>query len=580
MATLPQELYDELVQWTDKNTLCALAQTSKAFRPPAERLLYRVVLVRDAQDAFNACLALEARDGERGPYARKFWFYYRTSRLPVLPERFWQAVRVALTLTVNLDTLALYDPTFTNTWVLSGPEIKFQLREANLGLQWDKTLVDFLETQDRLVCLHVEDSLEDSPLAAIAPGKLDKLRILHAPPLVVAELLVCPLTHLQIEVDSDTAAIVPTVMLDVGRIMRTLLSLQVTYLPENMALEVFHIISTSVYAPTLYRLGALPYPSVAIAVLTALQRQEVHRCLMRCYKLEMLELDVTGWLPQPIDAYQRMLAAELRTFCPRIAYVGFWINSTQYSWFYREEEWSQTRQSGRSPAQETMWRNLPWRFGRGEVGPKRIFTASSGLGGVETRLGPQRCLVMGVSQCDVAIPELSTQQQRCFEARRPSERITRPGPALRGPHCSAAVLMRSASPSSAAASSPSSFHLHLSGPLYSMQSTSTRPHGSSSSPSTPPPSIAALPSLAHSLSAFPTMTSVTKDMVHYGMSKHQRDASEAKLNEALLRSQQRPQLVTPPQSPSRPPAVPRQDDDDEQPLMMSPRKRKVKNASS
>lgn len=260
MATLPQELYDELVQWTDKNTLCALAQTSKAFRPPAERLLYRVVLVRDAQDAFNACLALEARDGERGPYARKFWFYYRTSRLPVLPERFWQAVRVALTLTVNLDTLALYDPTFTNTWVLSGPEIKFQLREANLGLQWDKTLVDFLETQDRLVCLHVEDSLEDSPLAAIAPGKLDKLRILHAPPLVVAELLVCPLTHLQIEVDSDTAAIVPTVMLDVGRIMRTLLSLQVTYLPENMALEVFHIISTSVYAPTLYRLGALPYP--------------------------------------------------------------------------------------------------------------------------------------------------------------------------------------------------------------------------------------------------------------------------------------------------------------------------------
>lgn len=46
---------------------------------------------------------------------------------------------------------------------------------------------------------------------------------------------------------------------------------------------------------------------------------------------------------------------------------------------------------------------------RGEVGPKRIFTASSGLGGVETRLGPQRCLVMGVSQvrlnskCRVAV---------------------------------------------------------------------------------------------------------------------------------------------------------------------------------
>ncbi|KAI0727138.1 hypothetical protein C8Q72DRAFT_477547 [Fomitopsis betulina] len=147
----------------------------------------------------------------------------------------------------------------------------------------------------------------------------------------------------------------------------------------------------------------------------------------------------------------------------------------------------------------------------------------------------------------------------------------RPSPA-RAP-LFAAVLMCSASPCSSTASSPSSFH--LSGPLPSMQST--RPHGSSSSASTPPPSIAALPSLAHSLSSFPKMTSVTKDMVHYGMSKHQRDVSEAKLNEALLRSQQRPQLVTPPQSPNRP--VGRQDENDEY-LMMSPRKRKVKNASS
>lgn len=219
-----------------------------------------MVFVRDAQYAFNACLALEARNGERGPYVRKFWFYHRSSRLPVLPERFWQAVKVAFTLMVNLDTLVLHDPALTNTWVLNGPEIQFQLREANLGLQWDKNLVDFLETQDRLVCLHVEDSLEDGPLATIAPGKLDSLRILHAPPVVAAELVVCPLTHLQIEVDGDTAPIVPTVMLDAGRIMKTLLSLQVTYLPENLTLEVFHIISTSVYAPTLYRLGALPYP--------------------------------------------------------------------------------------------------------------------------------------------------------------------------------------------------------------------------------------------------------------------------------------------------------------------------------
>ncbi|KZT69536.1 hypothetical protein DAEQUDRAFT_765378 [Daedalea quercina L-15889] len=135
--------------------------------------------------------------------------------------------------------------------------------------------------------------------------------------------------------------------------------------------------------------------------------------------------------------------------------------------------------------------------------------------------------------------------------------------------------MHPSSTCSSAASSPSSFHLYLSGPVLSMPSTHLP--GSSSSPSTPPASIAALPSLAHSLSSFPTMTSVTKDMVHYGMSRHQREASEAKLNEALLRSQQR-QPVTPPQSPGR--VTRRPDEDDEPPLMMTPRKRKVKTASS
>ena len=84
---------------------------------------------------------------------------------------------------------------------------------------------------------------------------------------------------------------------------------------------------------------------------------------MRCYALEMVELDVSSWVPQPIETFQRMLATELRTFCPRIVYVSFWINTNQYSWFYRDDEWSSTRLGARSPTQETMWRSLPWRFG-------------------------------------------------------------------------------------------------------------------------------------------------------------------------------------------------------------------------
>ena len=39
-------------------------------------------------------------------------------------------------------------------------------------------------------------------------------------------------------------------------------------------------------------------------------------------------------------------------------------------------------------------------------------------------------------------------------------------------------------------------------------------------------SIASLPSLAHSLSSFPTMTVVTNDMVHYGTLVRTKDASD------------------------------------------------------
>ncbi|CCL99769.1 uncharacterized protein FIBRA_01791 [Fibroporia radiculosa] len=61
----------------------------------------------------------------------------------------------------------------------------------------------------------------------------------------------------------------------------------------------------------------------------------------------------------------------------------------------------------------------------------------------------------------------------------------------------------------------------------------------SESATQPVPSIAALPSLAHSLSSLATMTSVTKDMVHYGTVSRAKDASKAKLTTALERTKQR-----------------------------------------
>ncbi|KAI0671243.1 hypothetical protein C8Q78DRAFT_847051 [Trametes maxima] len=62
---------------------------------------------------------------------------------------------------------------------------------------------------------------------------------------------------------------------------------------------------------------------------------------------------------------------------------------------------------------------------------------------------------------------------------------------------------------------------------------------SSRPPAQGAPTIASLPSLAHSLSAFPTMTAVTNDMVHYGTLGRTKGVSEAKLYSALRKTKQR-----------------------------------------
>lgn len=100
---------------------------------------------------------------------------------------------------------------------------------------------------------------------------------------------------------------------------------------------------------------------------------------------------------------------------------------------------------------------------------------------------------------------------------------------------------------------------------------------SSSTSSTPAASIAALPSFTHSLSAFPTMTAVSSDMVHYGTLGRAKQASEAKLNTALQATRQK--LPGSPQSPlTSPLSFPLELPDEDQALVIP--RRKSKSSSS
>ncbi|KAI0326217.1 hypothetical protein GY45DRAFT_130054 [Cubamyces sp. BRFM 1775] len=101
---------------------------------------------------------------------------------------------------------------------------------------------------------------------------------------------------------------------------------------------------------------------------------------------------------------------------------------------------------------------------------------------------------------------------------------------------------RSPSPVSSLSSAPIAAWSRPVPPLHTSMSTATKT--STAGPTRgsvpgPAPPIASLPSLAHSLSAFPTMTVVTNDMVHYGTLGRTKGVSEAKLTSALRRTKQR-----------------------------------------
>ncbi|KAI0369435.1 hypothetical protein BV20DRAFT_1053254 [Pilatotrama ljubarskyi] len=96
------------------------------------------------------------------------------------------------------------------------------------------------------------------------------------------------------------------------------------------------------------------------------------------------------------------------------------------------------------------------------------------------------------------------------------------------------------------------------------------------------PQIASLPSLAHSLSSFPTMTVVTNDMVHYGTLGRTKGASEAKLNSALSKAKQRqdagPGAMMSVSSASARARYPTPEDDDPV-LLIVPKRSKAKRSS-
>ncbi|KAI0823277.1 hypothetical protein BC628DRAFT_1325394 [Trametes gibbosa] len=436
MVNLPPEVLSAVASYATPRELLVLSCTSKALQRAAEPRLYETMVLRDAQVIFLACHALLAREAYRAPYVKRMLIYQDPRRvtgrnnLTNTPDQFWLAIQHALTKTVNLENLLLQDPTVSHSWILDHDDIKFQLREASLRLPWDEHMVSFLQTQHKLTSLATDDAREDGPLYPLSPTALPILESYCGPILVVAELLGSPLRRLQMRTEDETAPLIPTIVSDLGKIMKTLHNLCILGLPEELTLETWH---------------------------------HLHRCLMQLPALALIELDVTHWEPRPNEHLQRAILLELRIFCPTLQQVVFWISQHRFHWFCRDGQWLFFHHANRYQVQDTFWRTSDGlvRKSSGDDHTSHITMSAQ------------------VRACPLHMSTVNTASTRLPAAQ------------------------RHASPGAAA------------------------------------PTIASLPSLAHSLSIFPTMTVVTNDMVHYGMLCRTKGESEAKLNSALRKTKQR-----------------------------------------
>lgn len=328
-----------------RGDLCALCLTCKALQQEAEVTLYDVISFSEPQKAYQACRTIIEHE-RLALLVHSFWFAQEARRPLPLGQPFWLSIKAALNRMHNLECLVLFDSYFSNTWVFDPAQIKFQLREAKLRFTWDTSLVEFLENQPKLHILTTFDNMNDSVRVALLPGCFPVLQVFDGSFMVGMQLMQRPLTHLQMIVDREHESIeqVLDVLHQLSGVHKTLRGLSLLDLPEEVVSRALKIISTA--CPMLRHVGLIPLPVT--------NRYKFHESLMGLHYLRSIQLDISRWSPRPGTLAQRALAAELKTFCPTIKHVAFWIHTTRYRWHFGHD-WRSQVDGHMHPQMDTMW---------------------------------------------------------------------------------------------------------------------------------------------------------------------------------------------------------------------------------
>ncbi|KAG1720777.1 hypothetical protein EDB19DRAFT_1646904 [Suillus lakei] len=334
---LPPEACHRIVHWTRRCDLTALCLTSKSLQKSAEIKLYEVIMSGDINVIFRACESVVSQE-RLGPYVRSFYLYQSARRTQTeLPHRFWNMIQKALWKMRCLAVLYIDDPARANTWILNDiPKIPFQLREANFRLPWNRHIVKFLESQKKLRQFQISGGM-DADAPQFEDGSLPDLCTFDGHLASATQLLSlsCSLRHLRVPLDRSTNKQLLDFIPHLAALSRTLRSLNIIHIPEELSVEAIKLISF--VCPDLHYVGIIPLPTTFPHV--------------------NLEVDVSRWSPLPnTGSLQRMLATELHTYCPSIEHIILRTGSNRTLWYFDGNEWNVHSETGQHLLIDGLWK--------------------------------------------------------------------------------------------------------------------------------------------------------------------------------------------------------------------------------
>jgi hypothetical protein len=312
MAQLTTEILDRIIFQSSTNTVLALSLTSRSLHTVTLPHLYSNICLTTINNAHSFCRTILGSSGtELGSYVLSFNFchVHRSS----LHVTFWEMIRDALVLLVNLRALVLFDhpqthyqaitrlptqtqtqPQKTNAWILDAVSSP-HLTQCRVRLGWDIHSIHFLNRHPTIQHFQALDTEPPVPIRFSSPNRssiqyptsLDN----HALPLLhkfdgsirIANSLLdtdaqSSLTHVQISLDDKIQQQSPSPPQPRIQIIpflhklftprANLVSLNILDMKESSVIDVLDLLR--VECPHLKHLGILPLSATTVMSLSCL----------------------------------------------------------------------------------------------------------------------------------------------------------------------------------------------------------------------------------------------------------------------------------------------------------------------